>query len=65
MTELQKQLTMPWLTTSQKIKVWYCLLSLTAVCIMGESDVLVLALLVLNFAISAILVRNVPMPETD
>ena len=65
MNELIKEFKMPWLTAKQKVYVWYFVLSLMSLCVSDDTPLWLLAVIVLNFANAARLVRKVPMPETD
>ena len=65
MNELIKEFKMPWLAAKQKVYVWYFILSLTSLFVSDETPLWLLAIIVLNFANAARLVRKVPMPETD
>jgi len=63
--EAIKQITMSWLKPSQKARVWYFIISLMMVMTLAEAPILAIFLIVANFALSAYLVRNVPMPKVD
>jgi len=63
--EAIKQITMSWLKPGQKLRVWYFIISLMTVMTLAEAPIWAIFLIVANFALSAWLVRNVPMPKVD
>ncbi len=65
MKEIINELRMSGLTLKQKAIVWYFALSFCTLCITGESPIWVIALIVLNFANAARLIRKVPLPDTE
>jgi hypothetical protein len=65
MKEILKELAMPNLTWKQRLIVWYFVISLCSLCITDDSPLWAIALVVLNFANAARLVRKIPLPESD
>lgn len=60
-----KYIIMPDLTLKQKAIVWYFAISLCLLCGVEDGPILGIALLVLNFANAARLMKQVPIPEDD
>lgn len=65
MKEILKEIWMPWLTWKHRLIVWYFTLSFCSLCIGDESPLWAIALVVLNFANAARLIRKVPLPDID
>jgi hypothetical protein len=67
MKEIVKEIMSPFkgLTVKQKAIVIYFLFSFFSLCVSDEASILIVALVVLNFANAARLVKKVPLPETD
>lgn len=65
MKEIVRELKMKGLTPKQRLIVWYFALSLCSLCVSDETPLLIVVLLILNFANAARLVRKVPMPKFD
>jgi hypothetical protein len=67
MKEIIKEIMLPFkgLTKKQKAIVAYFILSLCSLCVSDNTPILIVFLIVLNFANAARLVRKVPLPEID
>jgi len=65
MKEIVRELKMKGLTPKQRLIVWYFALSLCSLCVSDETPLLIVVLLILNFANAARLVRKVPMNVFD
>jgi hypothetical protein len=53
------------LTKKQKVIVVYFSFSICTLCVSDDTPILIVILIVLNFANAVRLVRKVPFPETD
>ena len=62
---LIQQITMSWLKPAQKLRAIYFIISLMTVMTLAEATTWAIFLIVANFALSAYLVRNIPMPKVN
>lgn len=65
MKELINELMMLGLTLKQKMIVWYFTVSFCSLCITDDSPIWIIALVVLNFANAARLIKKVPLPDIE
>ena len=65
MKELINELMMLGLTLKQKMIVWYFTVSFCSICITDDSPIWIIALVVLNFANAARLIKKVPLPDIE
>lgn len=65
MKELINELMMLGLTLKQKMIVWYFTVSFCSICITDDSPIWIIALVVLNFANAARLIKKIPLPEIE
>lgn len=63
MREILKELMMPWLTFKQKAIVWYFGISFCLIASVVDAPIWVFAILVLNFANAARLIKKIPIPK--
>lgn len=59
-----KELKKAGLTSKQRLAVWYFALSLSLLCLTSETIIWITAILVLNFANSAMMVSKIKMPKS-
>lgn len=65
MKELINELMMLGLTLKQKMIVWYFTVSFCSLCITDDSPIWIIALVVLNFANAARLIKKIPLPDIE
>lgn len=65
MKEVINELKMSGLTFKQKAIVWYFIISFCSLCITDDSPIWAIALVVLNFANAARLIRKVPLTDPE
>lgn len=65
MKEIINELKMSGLTLKQKAIVWYFTISFCTLCVTAESSLWAIALIVLNFANAARLIKKVPLPDIE
>lgn len=63
MKDMWKELAMPGLTWKQKAIVWYFVISFCSLCITDDSPLWAIAIVVLNFANAARLIKKIPIPD--
>jgi len=65
MKEFINEIIMSGLTRKQKAVIWYFIISLCSLCITDDSPLWAIAVVVLNFANAARLIRKVPIPKVE